>query len=832
MPFPENRFLGKIARLLRFLERPPAHLTEETDRKDSRLLSKTQLAIIVLGLFMIPTADSFSSPAVFFRQWDNLGAIAGIGAMLACYLLNRVFGRCQTAALLTAALFSGFVLVLTPVLSDGSYLWSLFYLVVPVFICALFVDIRWTAFLIVAQLLGVCAMPFVVPGVAPESLPVAFIGLISVLILIMVGHIRELERIRADELSGNRELYRGMLETLFDAVALVKEGNVVQANPGFVRLFGFDAQHSAAIPIAGYIPAWQSVRPGQVLETAATGPQGVELNIELLCNRIKGDDSGTFILAVRDVSERKHAGMERERLVAAIEQSGESVVITGADAAILYVNPAYESVAGYTRDQVIGRNPGILKSGEHDAAFYGKMWDTLLQGRTWTGRIINKTKDGRRFVQETSISPVCDLDGHIVNYVSVAHDITEQLSMQDENRRLEEQLVQSQRMESIGRFAGGVAHDLNNILAIILGYGELAASEIPAGSPLAEPIREINAAGDRARELTRHLLAFSRRQVLEMRPLDLNTVVAGFEKMLRRLLSEDIEMKVQFSPLRRFVKADTTQIEQVLMNLCINARDAMPKGGVLTIDVGQTALAGNSIPPGTDLAPGNYATLTVADTGCGMDKATRLRIFEPFFTTKEKEKGTGLGLSTVFGIVKQHDGDVIVRSSPGRGAVFTVYLPTLPSAADSTPAPEKEDAPRGNGETVLVLEDDPSVRRLACRMLVELGYRPIETATPEECIAAAGGADRIDLLLTDIIMPDMDGCEVHEKVTAVRPGIKTLFVSGYTDDILVRHGFTDMAGQFLAKPFTQSALAKKLRQVLGADTAQSPASAQDGAVMD
>lgn len=814
MPFSGKRLLGHIVRFWRFLERPPARVTDEAGRKNVVLLARLQLSILVLAFILAPTPDLLVNPSGFFRAPTNWAVLSGILAMMGCWLLNRIGGFYKIAALLTGVLFAAFALLLTPALTDGRFLWTLYYLVVPVMVCSLFFRARWTALLAICEMLAICLMPLAFPSIDPQGLPVVFFGMVSGLILIMVTHTKNLEQVRGDELAASRELYRGLLETLFDAVALVRDGAVVQANPGFARLFGLGEGELRALPVAHLVAAWPSVQPGEVMETTGVGANGAALDIELVCNRVKGGDAETFLLAVRDISERKRANLERERLVAAIEQAAESVVITGVDGAIQYVNPAFERLTGYSREEAVGQNPRVLKSGEQDASFYRDMWDTLTQGKTWEGRMANRAKDGSRFVEDATISPVCDPRGVIVNYVAVKHDITEHLREHEQKAKLEEQLVQAQRMESIGRFAGGVAHDLNNVLAIILGYGEVLEAEVPPGSRLAEPIGEINAAGQRAIQLTRQLLAFSRRQVLEVRPLDLNAVVGDFEKMLRRLLREDIEMTVLLSPVPRFVKADTTQIEQVLMNLCINARDAMPKGGRLTIEVGRAVLDEPAAALCHGIAPGAYATLTVTDTGCGMDEDLQKRIFEPFFTTKEKGMGTGLGLCTVFGIVKQHGGGIVVRSAPGQGTVFTVHIPALADASGQTLFPREPEPAKGNGETVLVLEDEPSVRKLVCRMLRDLGYRPIETADAEECIAVAKTSEKVDLLLTDIIMPGMDGCEVRRQVAALRPGIGTLFMSGYTDDILARHGFEEMGSQFIAKPFTHAALARKICEAL------------------
>lgn len=379
---------------------------------------------------------------------------------------------------------------------------------------------------------------------------------------------------------------------------------------------------------------------------------------------------------------------------------------------------------------------------------------------------------------------------------------------------LAEQLVQSQKMESVGRLAGGVAHDFNNMLVVILGYSELLQQSLPADSPCCTFLTEIMTAGERAKNLTRQLLAFSRKQVLEMRVLDLDEVVREMEKMLQRLLGEDVRVELHTGAGGAYVKADPSQMEQILLNLCINARDAMADGGILAIETGVIYLDEHyaSIHPG--VRPGPYAMLSVSDTGCGMDENTRLRAFDPFFTTKEKGKGTGLGLATVFGIVKQHGGDISVYSEPNHGTTFKVYLPQVQEAVRPG-SRDVDDTPiRGHGETILVIEDETAVRRLACQMLLRLGYNIIEAQNPEECLDHMRSSEQIDLLLTDVIMPEMNGRQLQKHVLAIRPGMKTLFMSGYTENAIAHHGVLDTGIHFLAKPFTENTLSRKVWETL------------------
>ena len=393
-------------------------------------------------------------------------------------------------------------------------------------------------------------------------------------------------------------------------------------------------------------------------------------------------------------------------------------------------------------------------------------------------------------------------------------NVLERKRTENERSQLEEQFRQSQKMESVGRLAGGVAHDFNNMLAIILGHGELLLEELHPEAPMREEVDAIVQAGERAKDLTRQLLAFSRKQVLNVKTLDLNEVVHGMEKMLKRLLGEDIAVRVIIECETNFIKGDISQLEQVLMNLCVNARDAMMDGGKLTIEVKSVFLDEHYVGTHPDIQPGPYILLTVSDTGCGMDETTRQQVFDPFFTTKGKGKGTGLGLATVYGIVKQHGGDIRVYSEPGSGTTFRIYLPQVQSVLAQTPAPPQNKAIPGQGESILVVEDEESVRTLACRMLVRLGYKVIEAHDVDECLKLAQETPRIDLLLTDVIMPGMNGRQVYEHISTIRPGVKALFMSGYTEDLIAHHGILDTGIHFIPKPFTENGLSRKIRDVL------------------
>ncbi|HXF94697.1 MAG TPA: response regulator [Gemmatimonadales bacterium] len=386
------------------------------------------------------------------------------------------------------------------------------------------------------------------------------------------------------------------------------------------------------------------------------------------------------------------------------------------------------------------------------------------------------------------------------------------------NRELERQLQQAQKMEAIGRLAGGIAHDFNNLLTAIIGYADLLAENLADRPGASADLDEIRRAAERAADLTRRLLAFSRKQILEPRVVDLNALVTDFERMLRRLIGEDVELRLALAPELGLVRADPGQLEQVIMNLAVNARDAMPSGGKLAIETANVELDAAYAARHVGVTPGRYVMLAVSDTGTGMDQATKARLFEPFFTTKPPGKGTGLGLSMVYGIVKQSGGNIWVYSEPGRGTTFKIYLPQVEAGEEPEAAAGPIRDTRGT-ETVLVVEDAEPVRTLARRVLEERGYRVLEAQTAAEAqVAAELHRGPLDLILTDVVLPDLSGRELAERLTARWPALKVLYMSGYTDDSIVQHGVLEAGVAYLQKPFTPESLAAKVRGVLDGTT--------------
>ena len=518
---------------------------------------------------------------------------------------------------------------------------------------------------------------------------------------------------------------------------------------------------------------------------------------------------------LRGSTELKRGEAERATLVAAIEEAAEEILITDTEGNIRYCNRAFERVTGYARSEVIGRNPRLLKSGQHETDYYRDVWTTILDGRVWSGRFTNRGKDGSEYETEGTIAPMHDGTGRLTGFVSAWHDITERL-------RLESELRQAQKMESVGRLAGGVAHDFNNLLTVITGYSELLDTALKPSHPVYPYIKEIRAAGDRAASLVKQLLAFSRKQLIRPVVLDLNSLVEDTQDMIRRLVGEDIVVEISQTHDPLLVSVDPAQITQILMNLAANARDAMPLGGRLTIRTGKsTAPPEDGAASGVD-EPAANVLLAVTDTGEGIPEEIRQHLFEPFFTTKEQGRGTGLGLSSVYGIVRQSGGWIEVQSEPGKGTTFSIYLPAVDSSSVIERVPEASTAePRGRASgTVMVVEDQEEVRRLIVAVLEAEGFKVLEAAGGDAALALSRRySETIHLLITDMIMPGMSGKQIADQLGPLRPGMKVLYISGYSGDILTRRGVSEPDFPYLVKPFTPQTLSARVHEVLGSGEA-------------
>jgi PAS domain S-box-containing protein len=514
---------------------------------------------------------------------------------------------------------------------------------------------------------------------------------------------------------------------------------------------------------------------------------------------------------IQDITERKLAEESRALQSAALNASAIPMVITDCAGTIAWVNAAFTDCTGYSAAEAVGKNPrDLLRSGVHDQAFYKKIWDTILAGNVWRGEMTNRRKDGSLYPEMQTITPVRNGHGEISHFIAVKRDLTK-------DKQLQAQFLQAQKMESVGRLAGGIAHDFNNLLSVILGWTEVVMSDLPENHPVRPSLEEVFKASQGAAMLTRQLLAFSRQQVVEPTVFDANALVVAMDKMVRRLLGEDIELVTRTDPELGNVRMDRGQLEQVLMNLVVNARDAMPEGGKLTIETANVVLDSEYPRKHADVVPGDYVMLAVSDSGTGMSEEVKTRIFEPFFTTKERGKGSGLGLATCYGIVKQAGGHIAVYSEVGLGTTFKVYLLRGGELAQSAPSRRRR-TPTHGVESILLVEDEPAVRRVTAHMLEAQGYRVISVASGEEALRVIEDErEPLHLLLTDVVLAKgMSGRELAERVRALRPTLKVLFASGYTSDAIILHDLLEEGITLVQKPFTSDALGHKVREVLDA----------------
>ena len=520
--------------------------------------------------------------------------------------------------------------------------------------------------------------------------------------------------------------------------------------------------------------------------------------------------------------EAEHRATEEtlRNLSRAVEQSADLVVITAVDGTIEYVNPAFEALTGYTKDEAFGKKPNILRSGAQTPSFYKEMWATILAGKVFRGVLINSKKNGQTFQAEKTITPVRDATGRITHFISNDRDITER-------KRLEAQLLQATKMEAIGQLAGGVAHDFNNLLMIISSYAELAMDSLTTGHSLHHNLSEILTASRKAADLTRQLLAFGRKQMQSLQIVDLNDVLGELGRVLPHLIGEDIQTEIIAGKGLGKIKADPVQIEQIVMNLAANARDAMPHGGQLVIETANVRLDEEYVHRRPIVPAGEYVLLTVTDTGSGIPSEHLPHIFEPFFTTKEKGKGTGLGLATVYGIVKQSGGFIWVYSEAGMGTTFRIYLPRAGSDRNQNCArlDIAKEALRGS-ETILLVEDEEAVRRSSYEFLANCGYNVLEARDGGDAILVANGYQgTIDLMITDVVMPHFSGSDVAQRLARNRPHMKVLYVSGYATPTLLQHGVHTGEAMFLQKPFTLRTLGLKIRQALSVEEGAGPVQA-------
>ncbi len=629
------------------------------------------------------------------------------------------------------------------------------------------------------------------------------------------------------EIRASEQKYRRLFEAAKDGILILDAagGRVVDANPFMSLLTGYPreafigkhlweigafADTSASKDSFAELQARDFVRYEDLpLKTA----DGHTVDVEFVSNVYLVHETKVIQCNIRDITVRKRAEREAGLRERAIEAVSQGIIITNAlapDQPIVYVSPGFTVLTGYGVDEATGRNCRFLQGVGTDPAAVATLGEAVRQARPGAVELLNYRKDGTAFWNNVAISPVKDSDGTVTNFVGVQTDVTAR-------RQLESQYQQAQKMEAVGRLAGGVAHDFNNLLTVILGYAELLSKDFGPNDPIRADVEQIMAAAVRAADLTRQLLAFSRKQVLETRVLNLNVVLAGLDPMLRRLLGADVEFTNLPEPELGNLVGDPGQIEQIVMNLVVNARDAMPQGGHLTIETANVDLDLEYARLHHDVHQGAYVMMAVSDTGAGIDRDTLPRIFEPFFTTKELGQGTGLGLATVFGIVKQSGGHIFVYSEPALGTTFKVYFPRVGAQVDQPAGVLSAPASAGVGGTILVVEDEEQLRILTTTVLRRAGYVVLSAANGGEALLICeqhGG--NIDLLVTDVVLPRMSGRQLAERLALLRPAMAVLYMSGYTDDAVLQHGILESHVAFVQKPFTPNTIARKVAEVLGA----------------
>ena len=648
------------------------------------------------------------------------------------------------------------------------------------------------------------------------------------------------------KIASTRLLASQILETIPDAIVGVdKTGTIVQVNKQTELLFGYTHDELIGKPVEMLIP--ERIRQehdqhranfaehprvrqmGAGLDLYGKRKDGSEFSVEISLSPVNTEEGLLVLSAIRDVSARKKIEEElrkahqelgartdrqlyeyRTQLASIIDSSEDAIVGKDLNGIITSWNRGAQSIYGYSADEMMGRSVTILAPDDRSDEIPAIL-NKIRNGETVSHfESVRVTKDGRHLNISLTISPIRDTDGTIVGASVIGRDITA-------NKRAEEQLRQAQKMEAIGRLAGGVAHDFNNILGIITACGELLQSRIAAQTGATQYLDNIRKAADRGATLTRQLLVFSRQQVVQPTVLDLNQRLRETSKLLRPLMGDDVEIVIVNRAPSSLVEADPVQLDQVVLNLAVNARDAMAKGGKLILETSIVDLDEELAAQHSPLQVGKYVLLVVSDTGSGMDQVTAGRIFEPFFTTKEIGKGTGLGLAVVYGIVRQSGGHILVYSEPSRGTTFKIYLP---SAEDKIQAATDRDAAplpaRREGTRILLVEDDEIMRMLTREMLQEHGYSVLEAKDGQQAFELAfGNNERIDVLLTDVVMRGLSGPELVRQLTSSRPTMKIVFMSGYTGELLGGHDIFQQGTRFLEKPFTRATLLQTLEEALG-----------------
>ncbi|MDZ4185480.1 MAG: PAS domain S-box protein [Desulfuromonadales bacterium] len=624
-------------------------------------------------------------------------------------------------------------------------------------------------------------------------------------------------------LFASEEKFRLFFEEASDAIFIVDQaGIILVANDEACLRYGFSHGEVIGRPMAEFDATEESdfvakrlaevmSRGAATFESKHRRKDAAPLPVEVNARAIIFEDKKVILAVARDISERKRNEAHLRKLSIAVEQNPASILITDINGIIEYVNPHFTTLTGYSLEEAVGQTPRILTSGETGREAYEELWQTILSGGEWRGEFHNRKKNGELYWEEALIAPIRDEAGTITHFIAIKEDISER-------KELEGQLRHVQKMDAIGQLAGGVAHDFNNILTAVIGYASIMHIKLPANSPLKKNAEQIMETAERGALLTQGLLAFSRKQVSNPRVIDLNEIPRRIEQLLNRLISEDTSLRLAPTSCPLPIVADSVEIEQVLMNLTTNARDALPAGGKIVISTTALTLDPAAAQARGFLQPGDYALLNFTDNGQGMDQEIVKRIFEPFYTTKEVGKGTGLGLSIVYGIIKKHQGYILCHSGVDSGTTFEIYFPLVNAAPERIiPLPLDEENKNGNRAIILLAEDSDTARVMMQDILEEFGYVVLSARDGQEAIDLYHlHRDNIDLLLLDVMMPKRKGREVYDAVRLIDPAINALFCSGYDEEKVERQGGVASDMNFLSKPFTPKDLLMKIREVMHA----------------
>jgi two-component system cell cycle sensor histidine kinase/response regulator CckA len=651
----------------------------------------------------------------------------------------------------------------------------------------------------------------------------------------MIGVVADITaRKRAEQsVIESEERFRAFAEASLEGIAFTRQGLVIDASPRVATILGYEAPgeligRSVSDFVAPedleLVRSHQEAGDEHGYEHRALRKDGTTLYVEATGRQVTFRGEPCRMVALRDVTERRRTDsllrQRDETIRAIVESSRDWIWAIDSSGAHTYCNPAVESILGYSPAELAGRSTFELLHPDDRELVERKLPEWVSSKTGWRGLLLRwRHKDGGYRHLESSGVPILNEAGDLAGFRGVDRDVTDRMGLVEEKEKLLAQLRQAQKMEAVGQLAGGIAHDFNNILTAILANAELVERSLrrdpPPYAAALDSIVEIEASARRAASLTGQLLTFSRRRVSKPQVLDLNAVLGDLHSMLRRLITESIQLRLVTARGAGPVYVDPAQLQQVIMNLVVNASDAMPEGGVLTLETSCLELGAADVAGKIDVVPGRYSVLSVTDTGHGMDRKTLQRIFEPFFTTKGIGKGTGLGLATAYGIVRQAGGYIAVYSEPGVGTTFRVHLPVTARPLDVSGSARQTAAPPSGTEVILVCEDESTVRKLTVTMLTQAGYSVIEAADGRDALRAASASpEGIELLVTDVIMPEMDGRALSQALTARIPSLKTLFCSGYTADVISHHGVLDPRAEFLEKPFTRRQLLDRVRRIL------------------